>query len=320
VRKFFQLKREMQEKWAKHHRILVRILDSNASSRCEGEFSNLWELGLTSGMTFITSITKIRFGSDRRMRRKIVRAEGYMGNKLKRRSIPLYDASPDDWECMCDKFTSHYSKAIEKQIAAAHTYLTCQLVQKDRNDTTLKWKVWSKCFGEQDREDTDDESDAEDEDLHAQDDLAAPVSFQVNGEDTGDCPDFPSRASTNVDEDEDSHELQQFKWRYVRTVCARKVGKKYEFVCDCGYLERTCVVCRHIFIVFWHVFKEWRISKFKWHKRTTRNYYYSVIVTDKPLNTDLASRDCTQVATMQRWRQQLVELKQVGMVYLLLDY
>ena len=127
---------------------------------------------------------------------------------------------------MCDKFTSHYSKAIEKQIAAAHTYLTCQLVQKDRNDTTLKWKVWSKCFGEQDREDTDDESDAEAEDLHAQDDLAAPVSFEGNGEDTGDCPDFPSRASASVHDDEDSHELQQFKWRSVRTVCARKVGKK----------------------------------------------------------------------------------------------
>jgi hypothetical protein len=89
VRKFFQLKMSAQEKWVKLYRLGVRILDANASSRIEGEFGKLWRLGLTGGMGWRTSITKIRFGSDQRMYRTIVDAENYMSSKLKRRDSQL---------------------------------------------------------------------------------------------------------------------------------------------------------------------------------------------------------------------------------------
>jgi hypothetical protein len=88
VRKFFQLKIQMQPKWAKLYRLTVRMFDADASSRAEGEFSDIWQLGLTASMTFRTSLVKIRFGSDRRMSRKIVKAETLMGTQLKRRKSP----------------------------------------------------------------------------------------------------------------------------------------------------------------------------------------------------------------------------------------
>jgi hypothetical protein len=67
VRKFFQLKIQMQPKWAKFYRLTIRLFDTDASSRAEGEFSDIWQLGLTASITFRTALVKIRFGSDRRM-------------------------------------------------------------------------------------------------------------------------------------------------------------------------------------------------------------------------------------------------------------
>ncbi len=58
------------------------------------------------------SSTQLKF--PKTMNTKIVAAENYMGSKLKRRERPLYDMSPEDWEYMCDKFTSHYTKSIEQ--------------------------------------------------------------------------------------------------------------------------------------------------------------------------------------------------------------
>jgi hypothetical protein len=299
VRKFFQLKLNDQRKWVKWHRLAVRILDANASSRVEGEFGKLWQLGLTAAMTFLTSITKIRFGSDQRMYRKIVAAENYLGSKLKRRGCPLYEMSPEDWQYMCDKFTSHYTKGIEKQVKAAHMYLTCHLVEK--NETHATWKVWSKSFGQEDDVDSVD-SDEEGNDSVDVEDLP-PEKFEENGIDMGEFPDFPSNLEVE-EEDEDGFETKAFKWRHVRTVTAERVDGRFVFRCSCKYLERTCVVCRHIFTVFWVVFGAWRVHQCGWHRKTTRKFYYLAVVSDKPLDQYLSTPDVhpsCDVAELDSW-------------------
>ena len=278
------MKLSTQPKWVKWHRLAQRILDANASSRVEGEFSKLWRQGLTSGLTYRTSITKMRFGAEQRNYRKIVSAETYLGSKLKRRDAPMYGCSVNDWRYLCDKFTRHYMKSIEQQIRAAYEFLTCQLVQKSEHGAS--WKVWSKRFTEEDvveSEDSDADIQRDSDDENEQ----GPEQFE-NDNDQMDCPDFPVVHGA-VLEDEDGVEAKPFKWRHVRTVTATRVGNKYEFSCSCRYLERTCVICRHIFFVFWYVFNAWRISAVAWHKRTTRKYFYSTVVTDRPLNADLST-------------------------------
>jgi len=171
VRKFFQLKIQMQPKWAKFYRLTVRMFDADASSRAEGEFSDIWQLGLTASMAFRTSLVKIRFGSDRRMHRKIEKAETLMGTQLKRRKFPMYESNDKDWKCLCDKFTPHYHKKVESQIRAAHSFLTGALIEK--SDTTVRWKVWSKSLDD-DQIDAASDDDSDDESEENNDDDVRP--------------------------------------------------------------------------------------------------------------------------------------------------
>lgn len=268
VRKVFQSKVNDKEKWAKLYRKIVRIYDANASSRGEGEFSHTWELGLTSQMTFRTGFVKIRFGSDRRMYRNIEKAESWMGTKLKRRNAPMYNASVPDWQFMCDKFTPHYHKKIESQVRAAHTFLTCALVEK--SDTCVIWKVWSTSF-DADLSESDSDSESDTGADRSNDVEHGPEVYTgEGGRASEECVDFPVVESATIemrnDDDADGFESEVFKWRHVREVMARQVDGKWEFTCDCAFLQRTCVVCRHIFTVFWHVFGRWRISEIRWHR------------------------------------------------------
>jgi hypothetical protein len=163
-------------------------------------------------------------------------------------------------------------------------YLTSQLVEK--SETHATWKVWSKSF-EDDVEGVDSDEEAQDG-VDAED--LPPEIFDENGVDMGDFPDFPANLAVE-EEDEDGFETKAFKWRHVRTVTADRVDGKFVFRCSCKYLERTCVVCRHIFIVFWLVFQAWRIHQCGWHRRTTRKFYYWAVVSDKPVDQDLSTPD-----------------------------
>ena len=259
VRAFFEMKLETQTQWVKFHRLHVRILDTNGSGRGEGEFSHLWQLGLTSGMTYRTAITKMKFGSDRRRVRKIVNAETWIGTRQKRRATPLYSATLEEWHCLSDKFTPHYSKAIEKEIALASTLLTAQLVGHDTERHCAIWRVWSKRYTEEEASASDDDSIRSEDDLDV-DAISAPQTF---GGDEGELPNFPhfpsshNATGTAPQVDDESITMETFQWRYVRAVTAKLENGKYEFKCTCAKLERTCIVCRHIFAVLWLIFQGW---------------------------------------------------------------
>lgn len=77
-----------------------------------------------------------------------------------------------------------------------------------------------------------------------------------------------------------------------RALTATLVEGRYQFTCSCGYLERTCVVCRHVFVVLWHMFGSWRLHEFKWHRITTKKFYYTAIVTDKPIDFEAGLPHC----------------------------
>jgi hypothetical protein len=109
--------------------------------------------------------------------------------------------------------------------------------------------VWSKSFDDN-QSDVASDNDSDDESVHNDDvDVIAPGAFQR--EDTSEqFADFPVAGAEFEDGDADGNECEVFKWMHVREVTATQIDGKWEFVCDCGLLEQTCVVCRHIFYVF----------------------------------------------------------------------
>jgi hypothetical protein len=51
--------------------------------------------------------------------------------------------------------------------------------------------------------------------------------------------------------------------------------------CDCGFMNRTCVICRHILRVLKEVLKNWGFETQTWHRRLLKKIYYEVMTTLK---------------------------------------
>jgi hypothetical protein len=214
-----------------------------------------------------------------------------MGSRQKRRNDPCHYTTIEEWHFLMDKFTPHYATKVEKQLHAAATFLTAKLVHKEPGKCA-KWKVWSKRHTEEDGSESD-EGIHEEEDDDVEETIVAPVTIEGGRDDAREFQHFPPLESAEgLEVDEDDIQIPTFQWRYVREVTANFVDGKYELECSCGYLERTCVVCRHIFIVIWSMFGAWRLHEFRWHRITSKKFYYAAVVTDKCIDSEAGRAHC----------------------------
>ena len=77
-------------------------------------------------------------------------------------------------------------------------------------------------------------------------------------------------------------EFKPFRYRRIRRiVCKRGSPDKISMECDCGFFERTCVICRHLLKLIKVVLGSWGFHTQQWHRSLLKKFYNDVLVTLK---------------------------------------
>jgi hypothetical protein len=196
---------------------------------------------------------------------------------------------PDQWQYIDSILTPHYCRKVELQAERAEI-LKSQLVARTANQVTFK--VWVHRDDDADDGDVEDDVDesydevpCSDEDtIHDSSDSNSessdessnkgngehgPVPHRESGQDMSD-DDFSSCASDGIDD------YKPFLWRRVRAVvCDLVEGENdmdWRIQCDCGYMSRTCIRCRHIMHITKKVVMDWGFKEQPWHMRLLKEF------------------------------------------------
>ena len=209
--------------------------------------------------------------------------------------------SQSDWSFLDSILTPYYCRKVEMQVARADA-MQLQLVSA--SETEVTFKVWVQ-HGDENTEDNNAENSSSDESTPEGDDSDnadfasdsnesdAPNAYSDDDVNTsravGGAPISITEQAVADSEDaisscgsEGLDDFKPFKWRRVRTVtCTLEGDNDFIVNCDCGYMNRTCIICRHIFRMFKAVLKSWGLQSQSWHRRMLKKFYCEVITTLK---------------------------------------
>lgn len=77
-------------------------------------------------------------------------------------------------------------------------------------------------------------------------------------------------------------EFKPFRYRRIRRiVCKRCSPDRISMECDCGFFERTCVICRHLLKLLKVVLVSWGFDTQQWHRSLLKKFYNDVLLTSK---------------------------------------
>ena len=77
-------------------------------------------------------------------------------------------------------------------------------------------------------------------------------------------------------------EFKPFRYRRIRRiVCKRCSPDRISMECDCGFFERTCVICRHLLKLLKVVLGSWGFDTQQWHRSLLKKFYNDVLLTSK---------------------------------------
>jgi hypothetical protein len=289
VLKFFIRKFKKRGQWVLAYRLRERTLDLKSTSRVEGEFSGVHTMKLSSKMGLQKGFHKLRFYADRRRVKKTRLCQEAVSKTSIKKSKVMTD---DEWSFLDSILTPYYCRKVEAQAARA-IVMKNQLVAA--SETQVSFKVWCE-HNEDDLADNhqDEASDGSQSDSSD----AGSVNSQASGSAKNDESEDESRSRknpTSIIADSDSvksdeisscasegvDDFRPFKWRRVRTVVCDLVEGTFLMKCDCGYMDRTCIICRHILCILREVLKNWGFKLQLWPRRLLKKFYYEVITTLK---------------------------------------
>jgi hypothetical protein len=289
VRMFFQRKYGLRSQWVLAFRLKRRSYDIAASSRVEGEFGVLNGLNMSGAMNFRTGITKMRFSSSNRHRKKIHRVERWCGTKVIRK--PNCPISAIDFRILDNDLTPFYRNSVEQQIAAADKYLRAQLVEVNGNHEMI-FRVWSptahgdEIILESNGSSGDSSGSDEMEDAIVPQAIAAYPRNEPHA-------DFEDPDEEQVESAAPSPSTQTFQWLRVRTVqitlCTET--NSWNIICSCGCLERTCTPCRHTFCVIKLMTQNYGVKYLRFNRRCYKGFYHKVLCSADDFDVADGERD-----------------------------
>lgn len=298
VRLFFNKKFKKKRHWILRYRMKRKTLNLNSTSRIEGEFSGSHGVKMTSGTKMHKGYHKLRFLSDRRRLRKVRLCEDAVGKVSKKKSLVMTEA---EWKYIDKLLTPYYCCRVESQCARAlHENIKFQLTSKsDDLVTVAMWYDHTALTTEDDA--LADDDDIEDggnelEDSDAESGAAAPSApvFSSDSDDGGDSSDSDegqtlgpgshrviSSESEAISDCESAGEddFTPFRYRRIRKITLSLKEDNFVMKCDCGYLERTDVPCRHILRLLKEILGHWGFNGQRWHMRLLKKLYYDVLTT-----------------------------------------
>ena len=277
VRMFFQRKYGLRSQWVLAFRLKRRSYDIAASSRVEGEFGVLNGLNLSGCMNFRTGITKMRFSSSNRHRKKIHRVERWCGTKVIRKAkCPI---SAFDFRTLDNDLTPFYRNSVEQQIAAADKYLRGQLVEVNGDGHEMIFRVWSPtAHGDEIISESNGSSDSSGSD--EMEDATVPQAIAAYPRNEPHA-DFEDPDEEQVESAAASPSTQTFQWLRVRTVQVTfcEATNSWNIVCSCGCLERKCTPCRHTFCVIKLMIQNYGVKYLRFNRRCYKGFYHKVLCT-----------------------------------------
>ncbi len=296
VLRFFARKFKKREQWILAYRLTHRTLDLKSTSRIEGEFSGVHTMKLTSKMGMQKSFHKLRFYADRRRVKKMRLSQDSVSKTSKKKSPHM---TCEEWRFLDQILTPYYCRKVELQAERAKK-MEIEFVEKKYD--AIIFKVWvpyvegieqvgddvadvfHDALSSSDSDNESSEDQGPDDDESAEDDegiiparAKSPSSLNI-AKDVSDSEHVSSCSSEGEDD------FKPFMWRRVRTViCEKKGNDHYNVTCDCGYMLRTCIICRHILLTISTILNtgEWGFQVQSWHTRLLKKFYYEVLTSLK---------------------------------------
>jgi hypothetical protein len=277
VRMFFQRKYGLRSQWVLAFRLKRRSYDIAASCRVEGEFGVINGLNLSGAMNFRTGITKMRFSSSNRHRKKIHRVERWCGTKVIRKAkCPI---SAIDFSRLDNDLTPFYRNSVEKQIGAADKYLLAQLVEVN-GEHEMIFRVWSPTAHGDDNISESDGSSSDSSGNDEMEDATVPQAIAAYPHDEAHADfDDPDEEIVVTTAPSASTTAQTFRWLRVRTVQVTfcEATNSWILKCSCGCLERTCTPCRHTFCVIKLMIQNYGVKYLRFNRRCYKGFYHMVL-------------------------------------------
>lgn len=319
VRQFFIKKFKKRKHWILRYRMKRKTLNLNSTSRIEGEFSGSHAVKMTSGTKMHKGYFKLRFLSDRRRIRKVRLCEDAVGKVSKKKSVVMTDA---EWRSIDKVLTPYYCSRVELQCARAlHENIKFQLTSKsDDRVTVAMWFEHSASTMEDDLADDDDIDDGGGTEVSDPEDGEPVVAaFSSDSSETGDGESDEdgqislgpgshrvlSSDSEAISEcaSEGEDDFTPFRYRRIRHVTFTLQGDHFVMECDCGYLDRTNVPCRHILRLLKEILGHWGFESQRWHMRLLKKLYHDVITTLRPIRGShkQAAHAHVSAAAVRQW-------------------